>query len=385
MLALALTLAWPWGTPAALAAGCGLTYDSPLSIAEDTTWSLADSPVCIRSMVTVFVDVTLTVKPGVVVKFLETGSTLVVNGTLSARGTSAQRIHFTSAKDDAAGGDTNGDGSATLPARGDWRGIYLNGGGGLNGSADLAFVEVRYGGNPSWGYGNLLAQYSDALTLTNSTFTQSGSSGVKIQYATGLTSIANSLSTGNQGWGIEIFGASATIHSSDLVSNGGGLYLSDAGGIVVRNTVVANNGGDGLQVSGPAPTLQNNDFWGNLANYAGIADQTAINGNISADPLFLDFARGDYHLKAGSPAIDSGTDVGAPARDMDGDVRPQGRGHDIGFDEWKAPPTAVGLVSFGAVPGGPGALTLTSMLVGLLVLACGLVLRYRRRGRKGSG
>jgi hypothetical protein len=38
-------------------------------------------------------------------------------------------------------------------------------------------------------------------------------------------------------------------------------------------------------------------------------------------------------LQAGSPAVDAGTDVEAPATDFEGDVRPQGDGHDIGADE----------------------------------------------------
>lgn len=42
------------------------------------------------------------------------------------------------------------------------------------------------------------------------------------------------------------------------------------------------------------------------------------------------YGRGDYHLLAGSPAIDAGTPSGAPPRDAEGVQRPQGSGYDIG-------------------------------------------------------
>ena len=44
-------------------------------------------------------------------------------------------------------------------------------------------------------------------------------------------------------------------------------------------------------------------------------------GNISADPLFVNPAANDYHLQAGSPAIDRGTNVAVSARDLAGQPR----------------------------------------------------------------
>jgi hypothetical protein len=48
-----------------------------------------------------------------------------------------------------------------------------------------------------------------------------------------------------------------------------------------------------------------------------------------ADPLFVAPAAGDYHLQAGSPAADSGVDVGL-AYDREGNARPAGTAPDIG-------------------------------------------------------
>ena len=59
-------------------------------------------------------------------------------------------------------------------------------------------------------------------------------------------------------------------------------------------------------------------------------------GNISQDPLFVRPAwgeEGDYHLRDGGPAIDAGTDRGAPNTDLDHKSRPQGGSCDIGCYE----------------------------------------------------
>lgn len=60
-------------------------------------------------------------------------------------------------------------------------------------------------------------------------------------------------------------------------------------------------------------------------------------GNKYGDPLFENPAIlgqvGDYHLRNGSPAIDSGTSEGAPNKDLDKNSRPQGNGYDMGCYE----------------------------------------------------
>jgi len=83
----------------------------------------------------------------------------------------------------------------------------------------------------------------------------------------------------------------------------------------------------------------NNAFFGTIldndSEIKGIADaDLGLNGNFiaSADPL-ADTAGGDYHLAAGSEAIDAGTAEDAPDHDIDGTARPQGPANDVGAYE----------------------------------------------------
>ncbi len=67
--------------------------------------------------------------------------------------------------------------------------------------------------------------------------------------------------------------------------------------------------------------------------YSDIQGDWTGTGNINRVPKFI--GGGDYHLQGGSPCIDKGTSAGAPANDIDGDIRPQGTGYDMGSDEFK--------------------------------------------------
>lgn len=95
---------------------------------------------------------------------------------------------------------------------------------------------------------------------------------------------------------------------------------------VYRNNLLYGNG-VGLQVvtgtHPAAPTWTNNLVYANTPNYSGIADRTGSDGNLSADPLLAAPAAADFHLQAGSPAIDAGSLLGAPATDFDGNARPR--------------------------------------------------------------
>ncbi len=64
------------------------------AISANTTWNLAGSPYIVIEDVTINAGITLTVESGVTVKF-QNDRSLIIYGTISAIGTSAQRISFT--------------------------------------------------------------------------------------------------------------------------------------------------------------------------------------------------------------------------------------------------------------------------------------------------
>ncbi|MCQ3975701.1 MAG: hypothetical protein DPW09_19875 [Anaerolineae bacterium] len=81
-------------------------------------------------------------------------------------------------------------------------------------------------------------------------------------------------------------------------------------------------------------TSDHNLYFDNLLNYAGVAAGPA---DLTADPRFVAPAQGDFHLSANSPARDAGTNIGITV-DLEGAVRPQGPGFDIGAYEFGSTP-----------------------------------------------
>jgi len=112
------------------------------TIRSDTVWTAEGSPYVV-SGVDVAAGATLTVAAGAVVKFPQTAVPLSVYGTLLVQGTAQNRVYFTSLADDAVGGDTNGDGTASSPGMGNWGSINF---GMDSNSSSFSHAVIRYGG-----------------------------------------------------------------------------------------------------------------------------------------------------------------------------------------------------------------------------------------------
>ena len=83
-------------------------------IIANTTWNLVGSPYVVQNDIIVDFGATLTIDPGVIVKFSGPDSysfsDIEIYGKLIAEGTADKQIYFTGFLDDSVGGDTNGDG-----------------------------------------------------------------------------------------------------------------------------------------------------------------------------------------------------------------------------------------------------------------------------------
>jgi len=112
------------------------------------------------------------------------------------------------------------------------------------------------------------------------------------------------------------------------------LTIISATNVTVKNNILAGGGAAG-STNNIYVTLgwQQDPYYG-----WSLGPGEMIVRNLNA--IFVDPAHGDYHLKAGSPAIDAGTNVGL-ATDIAGTAVPQGAAPDIGAYEYVVAGTSV--------------------------------------------
>ena len=260
---------------------------------------------------------TLTVQPGAIIKFAA-GSGLIIDSgaTLSAIGTVAQPIVFTSLNDDANGGDTNGKGNATQPAPGDWNQI-LN-----EGTATFDYAQVLYGSgvNNTGLNSGAVRNQGGTLTFTNGLISQALYDGFDSE-STSAT-ITNSVITSADRGIVCVLGGSISVINCTLDDNRIGIDNHNSGLITLTNSIVTNSLGIGVYREGGTLQVNYSDVYSTVpgsVNYSGMADPTGTNGDISADPKYVDPANGDYRLNYLSPAIDSANATVAPPADQAGD------------------------------------------------------------------
>jgi hypothetical protein len=138
-------------------------------------------------------------------------------------------------------------------------------------------------------------------------------------------------------------------HTGLAVQSGATVDLANCaiyGGLYGLRAVVATEG-----YTGATANVKNLIVWGSTApsvfkdgastvnaTFCDFEDPYAGTGNISADPLFVDPAGGDFHLRAFSPCIDAGSsEWPSPPADIDGEDR---------FDDPDVPNTGGGPIDY---------------------------------------
>jgi hypothetical protein len=151
------------------------------------------------------------------------------------------------------------------------------------------------------------------------------------------------------------------------IPNGLGASGNQITDVTIRNSIIYEPFGTPIFVtSEPVVNLAPDVLTNSLITGVGWA---GTNGNINDDPLFVNAPGGDYHLTAGSPAINAGTTIGAPSYDLEGALRDAQP--DIGAFEFGAVPRPLLTVDAEQL-GGSG--TVTSSPVGII---CGIACSAR--------
>ena len=193
-------------------------------IYANTTWTKANSPYIVTDTVVVFPGYTLTIQPGVTVKFANNQLLEIRQAKLIAKGTITDSITFTS--------------NSTTPSVGIYSGIYLNGGS-LNSTFNYC--------NVSYANIGINATVGDSLIVNNSNFNQN------------LTGMQYS---GNNGSEIAQMGNSIFKNNTNY-----GLILEDLDYSQINNCNFSNNVISGLVLSsGSAQTYTSSTNYCNFSN-----------------------------------------------------------------------------------------------------------------------
>ena len=185
---------------------------------------------------------------------------------------------------------------------------------------------------------------SNSSAIANNTIAENDASeGGGIYCLKSNPTISDNVITGNTarvGGGVYCYYISSpTITNNTLTGNnateGGAIGCDNDSCPTITNTIVAFNS-SGIYRNYGTQALRFNCVYGNVAyNYAGLADPTGTDGNVSVDPRLESSPYGRVHLQPDSPCIDAGDDgaVGSGWTDIDAQVRIAGSHVDIGADE----------------------------------------------------
>lgn len=247
-------------------------------------------------------------------------------------------------------------------------GNAANGGGMLNSNSSPTVTNCIFYNNSAWDGGGGMFNDQSSPIVTNCIFSSNSAgwgggmfNGTSPPMVTDCTFSGNSAVNGGGGmYNYDHSSPTVTncIFSGNLAMWGGGVNNDESSPTVANCTFSSNSataGGGGMSNGGASPTVTNCILWDNggeiysdatstpMVTYCDIQGGYAGDSNIDADPMFVDPAGGDYHLRPDSPCIDMGSNAAVPGwltTDFEGDTRildGDGDGQaivDMGADEY---------------------------------------------------
>lgn len=223
-----------------------------------STWRRLEQPYVVTGTVVVDGKGSLSAEPGTVVKFTASGGILVY-GVLQLQGDASAPIVLTSLKDDEVGGDTNSDGSASLPRPANWDGVVFA----LGSVGRISNCWVRYGGSAR-------------------------------QLAPGLFAIG----------GVSCYTDGVTLQASELYGNAIGVYCSGAAPTITACSIVDSKEAGVRCDKGAVPKIADCEISGRYTNpNKGITADSASLTQVGAEPLVVrNTLRGNKWAFVVSPA-----------------------------------------------------------------------------------
>lgn len=329
-LAITLALSGPLtggsalGAPAAPATGCQTTVGGPLH--HSTVWTAAKSPYCVTSSIYVSPGITLTVQAGVDVLF-NSALSVLVDGTMIARGSATQPVTFTSIASQVPGA-WNGlvlSAQAT-PTRYNKAGHYAGGSGFLH-------AVILYAGG---GSANAALELDAPVLVDHSTIENSAAiglyepvGGARVTHDTISSNTSNC--QGINGSGVSV-GSGSTITHSAITRNaancggyGAGVF-ADTGSTIANNMVSSNTGcGYGIGIDANSHSnianniiTNNTDTCGDYGGGIYSAGSDTITGNTIAGNTFSSGGYGGGIYSNGSDTIEGNTITGNQAENGGG-------------------------------------------------------------------
>jgi len=192
------------------------------NITTNTKWTSTGSPYIIQSDIIVQSGVTLTVDPGVTVKFDGLYS-IVVDGTLKAIGTKINPIIFTS--------------NFTSPKKGDWYTLRLR-----TSNNVINWTEIEYAN-----YGVFVTYYGGNNKILNTTINDCSVDGIYITNSNNNT-VQNCNITSNNGYGMTLYESDNTSVENCNINNNVyfGIYFNASTYTQVKNCNISNINGKGI-------------------------------------------------------------------------------------------------------------------------------------------